>query len=359
MPEIQPLFLQGGGTLEYDPKEMRVWSSALLAGAAFYTATTEDTNRGEGVLSANALEVTAQVTPNNTVNVSSGIASVRGTQSDDQGLYLCPLSASVTVTFADADATNDRTDLVVAQVRDNAYPDFVQDDWDVVIVQGTPGAGRPAMTNDALVLASVDIPGVGGTAVVHSTDITDERAFARCVGGIVPVIVRDNYPNPEEFDAIWEISTETLLFRIDGDWVTIGLNFDNSWEEFGVSGSRFNNVTVGNGSDYGLFSRFGKTIIGVAGFNLGDTGEAVTGTISLNLPSTAEASDNIRYKGGGQANDFSTGLLYASIGEINPDSDPSILTNFGTFASLPWGSGNPFTWSNFDDFHVFFMYQEA
>src|SRR3954470_14264950 len=67
------------------------------------------------------LKVTAQGSPNMTVNVSSGLAMVLGTQNAFQGLYSVPNDGTIIVAITAANATLPRNDLIIARVQDSFY----------------------------------------------------------------------------------------------------------------------------------------------------------------------------------------------------------------------------------------------
>src|SRR5262245_42861205 len=109
------LFIHGsGGSPTYAAGDTRNMLAALFGGTNFEAVSPGigAVARGHGVLSGGALVVTANGTPNNHVFVAAGIASVRGTQNNNQGAYLCPLDASFDITVPAAHATLDRKDLI-------------------------------------------------------------------------------------------------------------------------------------------------------------------------------------------------------------------------------------------------------
>jgi hypothetical protein len=86
----------------------------------------------------------------------------------------------VTLTVADGHATLARVDTVVARVRDNAYDASGFTDADVVLVQGTPGAGAPTLPTNCVPLRDITVPagasaGAGG---LSSSNLgTDRRVY--------------------------------------------------------------------------------------------------------------------------------------------------------------------------------------
>ena len=130
-----------------------------------------------GITTTAGLAVTANGTPNKTVNIAAGFAIIDGTEAAAQGSYMVYNSATLNydiLTANPADATNPRIDLVVAKVQDATYSGAVNA-WSLVSVTGTP-AGSPAAPSapaNSLTLAQVAIAANATTIVTGN--ITDER----------------------------------------------------------------------------------------------------------------------------------------------------------------------------------------
>lgn len=132
---------------------------------------------GYGVFNAATdLLVSANGTPNMSVNVAAGQAILPGTQNTTyQGVYGGALQdAVVNQSIAASDPTNPRIDLVVAQTRDAAYSGG-NNDWVLAVVPGTPAAspGVPAAPANSISLAQVRVDAAVTTIV--SGKITDVR----------------------------------------------------------------------------------------------------------------------------------------------------------------------------------------
>jgi hypothetical protein len=354
------LFIQAN---TYDAIDLRTMAAATLGGRAFESIAPAvgPIGRGHGVLSGSAMAVTPTSTPDNQVHVAAGFAAIRGTQADNQGSYLCPLDATYDLTVPPKHSSLTTNHYVVAQVKDNAYAAFTGNLWIPEIVAGTPGGGNPAVPEDCLVLARLVIPGGTGSTIVTSTNITDLRPHARATGGITPVDARASFPAPQDYDVIWEISTSQLLIRLGGAWTTIGKNLDASWTTYTPS---FNGVTLGNGTRYGRYQRFGRTIFGVCGFDLGTTGNLPAGGGGLNgsLPVPCyNPGSNVRYMGFGRA--FIGTAFYSCTAEINPSVNPNIIQQFATAGLAEWNETNPANWgtpgAGNGQLRVFFAYEAA
>lgn len=171
MAELQPpIALQNVATLNAD--DFRQLVQALVP--------------TEGVAGTGDLTVTANGTPNMSVNVAAGRAFILGDNSTTtQGMYTVANDATVNKVIAASDPTNPRWDIVVAEVRDAFYSGS-SNDWQIRVVTGTPAASpaEPSLPLNAIKLARV----VVGAAVtsITSANITDTRtraAFGAAPGG--------------------------------------------------------------------------------------------------------------------------------------------------------------------------------
>jgi hypothetical protein len=135
---------------------------------------------GHGVCGFGDLKVTQNGSPNMSVNIAAGTALIRGTQSALQGVYSVANDATDNVTIAASNPTNPRRDLIIAQVRDNAFDAGGINDFRITVVTGTPAASPvdPSLTSfpNALVLARVTVA-AAVTSIVNG-NITDLRSIA-------------------------------------------------------------------------------------------------------------------------------------------------------------------------------------
>lgn len=139
---------------------------------------------GHGACGASDLAVTANGTPNMSVNVAQGLGAIRGTESQHQGVYGPGYNdATLNLAIAAADATNGRKDLVCMKVRDAQYSG-VSNDISLVVVTGTPAGSPvdPSPPANCIVLARVQVD-AAVTSIV-SGKITDVRPRASALGGV-------------------------------------------------------------------------------------------------------------------------------------------------------------------------------
>lgn len=136
----------------------------------------------EGVLASGDLAVTANGTPNMSVNAAAGAAIIKGDDTPaTQGSYFVRNDATVNLAIAAADATNPRKDLIILQVRDSFYSGS-DDDARLAVVTGTPAASpaEPALPNNSLKLAVITV--AAAATSITSGAITDSRSSAIPLG---------------------------------------------------------------------------------------------------------------------------------------------------------------------------------
>lgn len=92
------------------------------------------------------------------VDVADGNAFVEGTEAGWQGMYHVTNDATVNIVLDAADPTDDRIDLIVAQVRDSTYSG-TDDDWLITVVTGTPSPAptAPTVPDNSLILATLTV----------------------------------------------------------------------------------------------------------------------------------------------------------------------------------------------------------
>lgn len=244
-----PLFLQGGGVIDYDAIELRKLIAALT-GARHFVDLTPSTSPlvsaggGHGVVGAGDMAVTAGT--GMSVDAAKGLALVRGTQTESQGVYLTDNNAVQNVAISAADATNPRKDLIISKVRDNELG-IAGDDGPIVALTGTPtggltagnATGRPTPPENSLVLAEVFVP--AGAASSASYTITDLRTRAYALGGVA-ACSSTTMPNPASEGLVAAVLNKDRLEMHDGAAWQRGPN----WAAAGRTGVRLRRVAVQN-----------------------------------------------------------------------------------------------------------------
>lgn len=139
--------------------------------------------------SPGSFKVQAQDTPDNTVKVMPGTASIHDTHSSNsQGAYVVREAVANSVTIAPTTSAGGRSDLIILKINDPtqrtfanapggvAQPGFLF--WELAVVSGVPNTTTASWTSNglypALVLARIDIP--ASTATIQNSMIVDLRA---------------------------------------------------------------------------------------------------------------------------------------------------------------------------------------
>lgn len=152
---------------------------------------------GTGVIGSGDLQVTANGTPNMSVNVAVGQVWMPGTLGattgfpsnlnaqtayglpagfTSQGPYMGYQDGTVNLTIAAADPTNPRKDIVYAAIQDAQYSGSNNQPV-LLVATGTaaPSPSAPTAPASAVVLAEILVP--AGATSITSGDITDKRSF--------------------------------------------------------------------------------------------------------------------------------------------------------------------------------------
>lgn len=171
------------------------------------------------------------------VTVDSGLMSVSVTAfaawidagSDGAVGYPLFLDAGKTLAISAGHATLDRVDTVVAQVRDTAYDGSGSTDARVYVVEGTPGAGAPAVPSGAVPLQDISVhagasEGTGGLTAANLS--TDRRQYVAGLGGLLPVASQAERDALAAYDGM-------PIYRRDKDAIEIWNGA--SWDRFNKS----------------------------------------------------------------------------------------------------------------------------
>jgi hypothetical protein len=139
--------------------------------------TTQGLWRTTGILSGADLAVTANGTPNMSVNVASGWAAIVGTLQSNMGAYTAYNDASTNLIITAANGSNPRIDLICMTVSDSYYTGSLNQ-VAFQVIAGTPAASpaAPTLPANSISLATVLV----GTSVtsITSGNITDTRTLS-------------------------------------------------------------------------------------------------------------------------------------------------------------------------------------
>lgn len=215
-----------------------------------------------GIVAPGHLAVTQRAAgANMTVDVAEGRVFIPGTEATYQGTYLAETQGVTNVgTFAAADATNPRRDLVVARVKDSNYSGAVRT-FGLEIVTGVAAASPadPTVPANSWVLARVTV--AAGAATILNAAIADARtgltgppvAFtsqngqACGLGGCAVVPTSTQLPTVnlyegflcwvKDIDALAVYLGSSWLYLAGGPWTTMSMS--NNWVAYDSAGSGF------------------------------------------------------------------------------------------------------------------------
>lgn len=158
-------YIENAGPINHADEQRRV-HEALLSGRY-------------GAINANDLAVSANGTPNTTVNVGVGRAFVPGSSANWQGTYHVTSDAVVNVDCGVADATNPRNDLIVLHVYDNLYDASGKNFAVFEVLKGTPSGAPvdPTVPANCHVLARCYRPAATNPIGTGAATITSLRQF--------------------------------------------------------------------------------------------------------------------------------------------------------------------------------------
>lgn len=270
----------------------------------------ESVFRTDGVLdlAGGDLAVTEQGTPAMGVTVAAGVAVIDGTESASQGVYHVVNDADVDLAIAASDPTNDRIDLVVAQVRDSFYSG-ADDDWLLAVVTGTPAASpaEPTVPVNAHVLARVDVAAAASS--ITDAAITDRREEAVAGdGGLRAVITFTSSGTFEKADYPWLRAVRVTCVGGGG----------------GGGGAESTSGSEGSGGEGGSGGTLARSLIPVGDLSASETvsvgsgGAGVNGTTGGNGGDTTFGAHVTGAGGIGGAVSTTTATLgYAGAGQVS------------------------------------------
>lgn len=229
--------------------------------------------------------------------------------------------ATVTLTHAAANATNPRTDLIIARVYDNEAGDTaatgpmtlpgsagsvnVQSVTGTIeIVQGVagPGAPVPALPNvpagaRCIVLAQVTVR-ASATNIVAG-DIATTAAIGRpgktvAAGGVLPVLTAAEIAGlPQHEGQLFDAADTDQVFRSNGATASVlaDPSVFTAWSAYSPAlTASTTNPTMGASTLVGRFKQIGKTVFFQLRLTIGSGFAAGTGFYKFSLPVAANAT---------------------------------------------------------------------
>jgi hypothetical protein len=209
-----------------------------------------------GVVNTTDLAVTAQASPNMTVNVAGGSCWIPQTQAANGGLYFGLNDATVVVAIAASNATNPRVDLICATVNDAAYSGSTNN-WTLQAITGTPTAGANLTNkNGAGALPAASIPLAYVLVPATSTQVvTGNIQDARTFMGM-PNANRSNPSGRMYASSSTAVNNTVTLISTVQDYVRGGVTFSSNALTVATTGIYQINAQVswGGGTSLGGFA---------------------------------------------------------------------------------------------------------
>jgi len=170
----------------------------------------------------NQLMVTESDTPAKSVKVDTGAVIIQGAQ--------FALEIATDLTIADNASGSTRIDRVVARL------DYTNRTCEIEVLQGTAGAGAPALTQGASVweISLAQVQATNGFTTILDADITDERVFSKSTGQNI-------------------FEKENDLLQYDRDVTTTDTNGNPTVIEYSNNGSLFLKRTYSNPDSNGYY----------------------------------------------------------------------------------------------------------
>ena len=347
-----PGWLQNAGDT-HTAAQLRQYHNGLTAGT-FSGATSLRARGGIHPALGQEFIVTQAGSPNMTVLVESGVASIPGTESGSQGNYWVCNDAQVILNITAAHATLARIDLIVVNVRDQAYSG-ANNDSQLQVIAGTPASSpvAPSAPNNSIIIAQVAV----GAAVssITNANITDTRYYVAATGGVI------NARNDAARPASTEVSEGQLVYSMNTDvlYVWNGSAYgalNPVWQTWPPT---LTNMTLGNGTVQARYIQFGKMITFRFKFKLGTT-SAMGSAPAFSLPVAQHASyeafrDPISCEGGLSENGATTHhcMTFWNGTASNVEIIAFTTTATGITSSIP------FVWGNLDQVDILGTYEAA
>lgn len=195
-----------------------------------------------GPINGSDYVVSAQPTPNMTVQVSAGqawvhgtsVGNVTGTIFSTQGSYYVLNDGTVTMTIGTANATNPRIDIVCLGVTDSAYSG-ASNTGQLTVVAGAPAASPlpPAAPANAIVLAQVRVN--ANASSITNSNITPVTSGVGALGatltGTMLFATLGNLPTGcRPGQIVHEYETGLLKWWTGAQWTAFAMNdTPNAW----------------------------------------------------------------------------------------------------------------------------------
>lgn len=214
----------------------------------------------------NELSVAQQAAPNMSVLVGEGVVTIPAPTNGHGGWYVIN-DAALTVTISASNATNPRTDLIIARVGDPQYYTGGDGLASIKVITGTAGSGAPVPTVPVadgayVVLARVAVAATVTT--ITSANITlntnTSRPYTVAVGGILPVAnaAARTALVPFEGMTVHQIDTKEQWIYAGGAWQ--GNGGAGAWTVYSPTLRSYTTAPSGNYVIDARYKQMGKHI---------------------------------------------------------------------------------------------------
>lgn len=292
-----------------------------------------------GVIGGGSYAVTAQGSPNMTVNIAAGYATLIGATTSSQGSYVAANDATVVQTITAADPSLARIDIIFLQVNDSAYTGATNS-VTLSYLTGTPAASPavPAPTGSVTYYILAQIAVAAGATTIPQTAITDRRTpvltpltqsgtlMSRLTANGTAATAPTFFSHTTLLNAPYLLANHTYQVNISAMFLKNTTNGTHTWSlgftaSAGISGNFQFQDTLG--SNLGGVSAGTATSISATAA----TGSYVAGTTyGLNLVGTITVSTS---------NGWLSFLALGSAGTTTPLAGSVItVTDLGTVATI-------------------------
>ena len=255
-----------------------------------------------GVIGGGSYAVTAQGSPNMTVNVAAGYATLVGGSPSTQGSYVATNDATVVQTITTADGTFPRIDIIYLQVNDSAYSGSLNS-VTLSYLTGTPAASpvAPVPTGSATYYVLAQILVNAGASSITNSNITDLRSPVLTPLTTSATQYFRNTSIANTLSANQSIFTTNRPFLLSGRNYQVSINLIFTKNTSGtITWALNNSAAVNMYGNFQLQDTLGSNIGGyvINGATLAASSAtgtySTTSTYSLNLTGVVQATANTR-----------------------------------------------------------------
>ena len=286
-------------------------------------------------------------------SIAPGRVVAPGTFAAAQGGYTGYNDAAVTGTFTARHATLSRTDYVCYRVRDTDEDATTFEDDALVVIDGTAGAGAPAVPSSLgtlVILSEVTVPSAAaGTALTF----TDRRTKAVALGGRV-VCTSGTRPTGIA------LRTPTYIYETD---TACELTWNGSaWRytlrpRTAVSPGVSTFITsLGAGTSVGWWIQTGDIVTFQGRITLGAGTTFSASPLAIDVALPTPAATTVDHFGDARLLDVSANRFYPASAQVQAGLGALRILNASITTTYNFTATDPFTWNGADgdliDYHI-------